>query len=295
MKRFTAIILALTLLLSMVPASAVSNKEPLSADDYQEYTITFDSSLQTRATGTTVDDAIEFVNSLDLESLGYSYIEEACLLELNEYKEAGDVELESYTVLVPKAGSAKHYFGTVGVHNFYYDLTSKASLRSDVDGTPAKSENDPNWTGWIAGILNLVMCIDAIPLYVSLPYTAIANILTVNGIDSRVVHEDAFLHYTTQYEDIETRSIYREDGTEYKLCFVDQEGNMQIKVYYCPVGISEASDYIYLETVLDEQEMKSHSFTEEEVLSMANVQASHNSKVSFVLAEKELRIIEQWE
>lgn len=104
MKKVTSILLTFLLLVSMlIPVAFASYNEnaPRSVDDYTQYTITFDTqntgeiasydSFDRNNTEDTITLAMEFVDSLDLNSMGYSYIEDACLAELSSYKNAGNI------------------------------------------------------------------------------------------------------------------------------------------------------------------------------------------------------------
>ena len=83
------------------------------------------------------------MKSLNLSDIGYSYIEETCLKELATYKE-NEVELNNYTVLVPKT-RAKSYFGTYLNNDYYYDYTSIADMRRNTNGGTKGSLNETKW------------------------------------------------------------------------------------------------------------------------------------------------------
>ena len=112
MKKALCILLSLIMLLSASTTAFASEMidKSFCIDDYNQYTIKlFDETLHTRSTTeNTIDTAISYVKSLNLKDMGYSYIEEACLEELDSYKD-DDVVLESYTVLVPKARAKSYY------------------------------------------------------------------------------------------------------------------------------------------------------------------------------------------
>lgn len=60
-----------------------------------------------------VEQAIQGVLDLELGSMGYQYVEDACLAELEEISSDTDVVLEAYNVLLPKnRASTPSYYGT---------------------------------------------------------------------------------------------------------------------------------------------------------------------------------------
>ena len=125
MKKVLCILLSVTIVFSMSTSAFADEIEDNSfwIEDYISYTIDF-SSINTdmrSVNDNTVDEALSYVKSLNLSDIGYSYIEEACLNELQGYKE-DDVILESYTVLVPKVRT-KHLYGTYLGSNYYYEYT----------------------------------------------------------------------------------------------------------------------------------------------------------------------------
>lgn len=305
MKKVTSILLTFLLLVSMlVPIAFASYDEnaPRSVDDYIQYTITFDTqntgeiasydSFDGNNTEDTITLAMEFVDSLDLNSMGYSYIEDACLAELSSYKNAGNIQLEKYTVLVP-ASSSKNYYGTVGIHDFYYDLTSQADLRVDKEG-PSKSASNSKWNSWAEGAINLLVCfVDN--MWYTVPFTFITSVLNLEGEGSKVIHDGSYILYTLQYYDVVTRSIYREDGSALKLCFMDQGGNLEFFVNFCPVGGDFDKAFYQIAKPYDEENLWSHSLTKDQILQAANIQASHNSCVKHMLSLMESQIIDKWE
>ena len=106
---------------SLIPLSANNseNFDELNLENYFQYTINFDEKTRgvSSETGNNIEAAIEYVESLNLKDLGFSHIEEACLIELESYSE-NNVILESYTVLVPKTRETE-YFGTYLGNDFY--------------------------------------------------------------------------------------------------------------------------------------------------------------------------------
>ena len=160
MKKALCILLSLIMLLSASTTAFASEMidKSFCIDDYNQYTIKlFDETLHTRSTTeNTIDTAISYVKSLNLKDMGYSYIEEACLEELDSYKD-DDVVLESYTVLVPKA-RAKSYYGTYLNSDYYYEYTSVSDMRRETNGAEKGASNESKWNNWILGAMDLGMC-----------------------------------------------------------------------------------------------------------------------------------------
>lgn len=305
MKKVTSILLTFLLLVSMlIPVAFASYNEnaPRSVDDYTQYTITFDTqntgeitsydSFDRNNTEDTITLAMEFVDSLDLNSMGYSYIEDACLAELSSYKNAGNIQLEKYTVLVPTS-SSKNYYGTVASHDFYYDLTSQADLRVDKKG-PSKSPSNSSWSSWVEGAINLAVCFVDNKWY-TIPFSLVTSALNLTGEGFKVINDESFALYTLQYHDVVTRSIYREDGSALKLCFMDQSGNLEFFVSFCPVGGGFKQAVYPIRKPYDEEGLWSHTLTKDQILQAANIQASHNSCAKYMLSLEESQIIDKWE
>ena len=144
MKKVLSILLVVIMLFSMsiTAFASTASDDSFCIEDYDQYSIDFsETNPKTRSvTGNTIDDAISYVESLNLNDMGYSYIEEACLNELAGYKEDG-VTLESYTVLVPKA-RAKRFYGTYLNYDYYYDYTSVSDMRRETNGTKKNASNE---------------------------------------------------------------------------------------------------------------------------------------------------------
>lgn len=235
---------------------------------------------------------MEFVDSLDLNSMGYSYIEDACLAKLSSYKNAGNIQLEKYTVLVPTS-SSKNYYGTVASHDFYYDLTSQADLRVDKKA-PSKSPSNSSWSSWVEGAINLAVCFVDNKWY-TIPFSLVTSALNLTGEGFKVINDESFALYTLQYHDVVTRSIYREDGSALKLCFMDQSGNLEFFVSFCPVGGGFKQAVYPIRKPYDEEGLWSHTLTKDQILQAANIQASHNSCAKYMLSLEASQIIDKWE
>lgn len=175
MKKFLSLSLATVFLLATCfPVFADANESSFSnshddfdldLNDYIQYTIDLSSEKSSNyisassegknVPANSIDKAIDYVSSLELDDKGYSHILEVCIDELNFYKDE-DVILEKYTVLVPSANSMQ-YFGTHSGYDFYCQYVSISNMRRETKGAEKNSSNADVWNGWITGVLDLVL------------------------------------------------------------------------------------------------------------------------------------------
>ena len=300
-KRFVCLILSLSLaLIISLPVAASNNLEndhSYREEDYEKYTIDFNNtdavmfSNQNRSSGLTNEDrielAIEYVESLELESMGYEHIEEACLSELEEYRMNG-VILDKYSVLVPlNTRSVLSYFGTYAGDDFYYSYTSEADFRVEKMGTKMSAKNESDWHYWINGAINLVLCF--VNYKFTVPYTLITTVTGVPGTSQ--IHYESYNEYVTQYTNVVTRNVYRDERGTMKLGYVDQLGNARVKLYFCPVGTAFASDYIEIGEVFNGS-VRVNTFSDEKIMQSCRTNAIHNAQ--YVLRLISIKITEQW-
>ena len=292
MKRIFSILIVMSLLLSIVSVPSFASEVDVEEDDfdvsrYNQYTISFSENNRVRsiATTTTVDEAIAYVQSLDLSENGYDYIEESCLAELEQYK-LDEVELEDYTVLIPKA-RAKSFYGTYSDKDFYYEYTSVANKRRETNGIAKNSSNADKWKKWILGTTDLAMSFATAKW--SIPYTLIRSVTGVSSASA--VYNGSRNQYVEQFTNTKTRSIYRKSGSNYKLCYQDQSSSLRVNLYFCPVGTAFDSDYIKIGTTF-EGTVKANSLTKNEILKQANTYANKGSKVIYTVSSH--RVKETW-
>ena len=290
MKKALCILLSLIMLLSASTTAFASEMidKSFCVDDYNQYTIKlFDETLHTRSTTeNTIDTAISYVKSLNLKDMGYSYIEEACLEELDSYKD-DDVVLESYTVLVPKA-RAKSYYGTYLNSDYYYEYTSVSDMQRETNGAEKGASNESKWNNWILGAMDLGMCFATKKW--SIPYTIIRTVTGVSGTSA--VHYGSYNQYVEQFTNTVTRTIFKEKSTgKFDPCYQDQTSSLRVKLYFCPVGTAFSSDYIEISDVYNGS-VKANDLTKDEILHTANAYSNHGGEIIYRVSYH--RVTEDW-
>lgn len=173
-----------------------------------------------------VDRAITFVESLNLEEKGFDYIEEACLMELETYKTEG-VTLEQYTVLTPKSGPT--YFGTLNGADYYYTDTSvSVGTKTWYEKLTDTGISDADWLNALGNLLFILANHTA--------YLPIAAGLSAGGIaeTAHISSEDEFrmaVAFTNCYQ----RGIGRYDAQgNFRIVYYDQRGNATYDIDFCP-------------------------------------------------------------
>lgn len=288
MKKCLSIFLSFIMIISMsIPtlANTTENEDAFYIDDYTQYTIDFsETTSKARNTETdSIDDAISYVESLELSNAGYSYIEEACLNELNGYKD-NNVVLESYTVLIPKTRT-RQYYGTYAGHDFYYEYTSVANMRRETSGAKKSSANEAKWDKWVLGLMDLGMCFANIKW--SIPYTLVRSVTGVSGTSA--VHYGSYNVHVEQFTNTVTRSIFKESSS--KACYQDQTSSLRVNLYFCPVGTAYNSDYISCGTTYSGS-VQSTNYSKDSILQIANTQSNHGSQVFYSITSHQLT--ENW-
>lgn len=292
MKKFIASILTLSIGLStaipVLAGTPISESTAFNIDNYTQYTIDFNESKRvTRSTPVdTIEAAKDYVETLNLDDIGYSYLEEACMMELDSYKNDG-ITLESYTVLVPKT-RAKTYYGTYLNYDYYYEYTSVSDMRRETAGEEKDSSNATQWSNWILGLMDLAMCFSTWEW--SVPYSIVRNITGVSGTSA--VHNGSYNEYVEQFTDTVTRTIYKEkSGGVMDPCYQDQESSLRVKYYFCPVGTAFDSDYIEIGTIF-EDDVTANDLTKNEILRQANTYSNHGGEVIYRVSHH--RVTEDW-
>lgn len=279
---------------SFAAASTSLEEDTFSIDNYTQYTFDLNhtQSLKTRGLKTEsneqkIDAVVSYVESLNLGDRGYSNIEEACLLELEGYKNDG-VELEKYTVLVPKTRSM-HYYGTYSGNDFYYEYTSVSDFRRETIGKKKSSSNADSWERWILGLADLGMCFGNLEW--SIPYSIIRTVTGVDGTSA--VHNKSYNEYVEQFTDVVTRTIYKErSSNNYDDCYQDQTASLRVKLYFCPVGTAFDSDYIKIGDIFDDS-VSANDLSKSKILKLANTYSNKNSEIIYKVSNN--RIQEIWE
>lgn len=258
-------------------------------NNYEHFTCNLGGAMTRMVTRTedSIAQAKLFVEELDLPSKGYEYIEEACLNELEAYSNQGAI-LESYTVLVPKARDTQSYFGTYGTHDFYYGYTSRADVRYDIQ-SGTKGENLNMWEQWASAAVDIILTFVETTV-ASYTWSAFS---TVSGItDLGDVHNEAYFHFVTRYNNLKTRTIYREDNGVMVPCYQDQIGDVDIESYFCPVDIDDGNAEQLQPFGYSGTQCCSTAFTKNQILYAANLQANHNSTISYIFRPGSL--IQSW-
>lgn len=294
LKKCVAMVLALNMCFfsaTTISATTTTASDELVLANYQQYTISFTEKARTSdVSEDTISAAIEYVKSLNLSDLGYAHVEEACLLELESYRE-NDIILENYTVLVPKAKS-RTYYGTYLGTDYYCDYTSVADMRREVEGSAKTAATEQLWNDWMSLNINLVLCF--IDWRVTVPYTIIS---AVTGLESTSdVYYNSYNLYIEQFDNVQTRSIYKDGKTQPG--YQDQSGDYRCTLYHCPVGIydndgTETADFIKIKEVFNGYKGSREDLTQEEILSMCNVFSNRKATAVFSLSTSKIR--EVWE
>lgn len=291
MKKIVCLALSLVMILSMGVSAFASTPESdgsFCIDNYTQYTINLtETNSNARAmTGDTIDAAIEYVKSLELGEMGYSHIEEACLNELNGYKDDG-VILENYTVLVPKTRT-KYYYGTYLNYDYYYEYTSVSDMRRETNGAEKGASNASKWDSWILGAMDLAMCFSTVEW--SIPYAIVRTVTGISGTSA--VHYGSYNQYVEQFTNTVTRTIFKQrSSSNLDPCYQDQTSSLRVKLYFCPVGTAFSSDYIEIDTVYNGS-VKANNLTKDEILHTANVYSNHGGEIIYRVSY--FRVTEDW-
>lgn len=295
MKKFLSLSLATVFLLATCfPVFADANESSFSnshddfdldLNDYIQYTIDLSSEKSSNyisassegknVPANSIDKAIDYVSSLELDDKGYSHILEVCIDELNFYKDE-DVILEKYTVLVPSANSMQ-YFGTHSGYDFYCQYVSISNMRRETKGAEKKSSNADVWNGWITGVLDLVLT------FISdnwvMPYSLIRSAIGLS-VTSSDVHYGSYNEYVEQFSNTVTRVIYKQRGSNYIRCYQDQSSYLRVNHYFCPVGTVFPSDYYNIGQTFAGT-VNANQLTTSQILNMANVYSNHGGEAIF--------------
>ena len=178
--------------------------------------------------GTTLDNAVEYVQSLDLASSGYEYIEQSCLDELQAYEDAG-VELEYYAVLVPNGtASTDYWYGTYNGVDFYYSYTSVSDFNMTKSG---KSLDASDLKKWVEGAFNFILG------FACTEYSIAYSLFSAATSGSHVTYETgSSFKYIFQFYEVRTRAIYTYDSGTKRTVINDQRGITNLSTLFIPAG-----------------------------------------------------------
>lgn len=248
-KKIISFLLMLSMCFSMMVtafAEPVTNENTANSDSlsaYDQYVIVMNrDSLRSNNTsfgengaktknisyGASLNNAVEYVQSLNLASKGYEYIEQSCLDELQAYKSAG-VELEYYAVLVPNGTAATDYkYGTYNGVTFYYSYTSVSDFSMTKYG---KSLNASDLNKWVQGAFNLILG------FACKEYSIAYSLFSAATPGSQVTYQtgSSFM-YIFQFFDVRTRAIYTYDSGTKRTVITDQRGTTNLSTLFIPAG-----------------------------------------------------------
>lgn len=289
LKKFICMCLSV-LFVSSVCIPVLGNDEIDLYTNYNWSTINFDDSeeINGRSVQDNIDKAIEYVQSLNLSENGYSYIEEACLEELETYKE-NDVLLTSYTVLTPKTRATEQYFGSVGNNDFYVTYTSVGDFMIRHDGDIKSKSSEPVWRMWVNGAIDVLMCF--LEKEVAIPITLINSVL---GLESQNDFDyGSYNRYTVKFFKVKTRSILGTSGSSgvKKVAYSDQEGEADYFIEFCPVGHFKQASYQIFEDYENPVETPNPR-DKNSILTSANAYYNRGTKITWRFADYEL--YEKW-
>lgn len=152
-----------------------------------------------------VEQAIAGVKSLNLSEQGLSYLEDACLAELNEIALDPSCKLNEYSVLIPRA-TTPTFYTTYKSTDFYTLKTSRSNLtlRKNNFGTYNKIIQ------WSTNAINLVLSVSNLTS-ISLAWSAVTSSLPSN-------YQIQTSDWTDYYININptNRALYVKEGTTYK-------------------------------------------------------------------------------
>lgn len=240
MKRVISALLILVILANTTGFAFACEYKFLSSDipnNYESYTMVIDSRMNKNnyedssevVYGNSIADVINYVKSLKLEELGFSYIEEICLSELALYEEQGAL-LASYTILVPKGSKSESIYGTYNGRTFYQDAVAIAAFAVPKNGTAKSSTEFANWVSGAVGLLTAFG-----NTTVSLYYSYVAALL---GLSNNVtIQTGTYYSYYYNFSSAITRTIYSYSGNTKKILIKDQYGHCYYSTSINPVGV----------------------------------------------------------
>ncbi len=227
------LILAMACSLLLVPAGAISS----SATDFSEYVSYTIDLAETPPTDhmitscdtdsiSSVERAIAFVESLNLEQKGFDYIANACLAELEDYKDSG-VSLKQYTVLTPKNGPA--YFGTLNGADYYYTDTSIAvGTKTWFEKLTDTGITDEEWLNALGSLLFVLASHTAL-------YPLTAGMSATSAFEPAHISKDDEFQMSVAFTNCYQRAIGRYDSQgNFRILYYDQRGKATYDIDFRP-------------------------------------------------------------
>lgn len=178
-----------------------------------------------------IDKAINFVKDLNLEEKGFEYIEEACLTELEDYKDCG-VTLKQYTVLTPKNGLAN--FGVLNGNQYYWTDTSiSVGTKSWLKNCSETGMSSKDWINMVGSLLFVFASHEAlIPISAGLSMAGITKPADLYDTDQ--------FRMSVNFSNVYQRGIGRyNDLGEFRFLYYDQRGSATYDIDFLPGKPSE--------------------------------------------------------
>ena len=224
---------------------------------------------------TSYDSAIAYVKSLNLKNVGHEYIEQACLEELNVYKEAG-IELNYYAVLVPNGTASTEYtYGTYNGRTFYYTYTSIVDFNITKNGG---SLDSASLKKWVEGTFNLILG------FACQEYSILYSLFDSVGSSATYSTGSSF-QYIFQFYNVKSRTIYTYSGSAKKNVLVDQYGTSNLTTLFIPIGATPSN---LTSTWTGRVSRTTYYNNKDRNLQRAYVNYTHNSSESWYLSTEVL-------
>ena len=163
-----------------------------------------------------VEEAKEYVRSLNLHEAGLGFIEKSCIAELESYASLEDAQILSYTVYTPKMDNSAAlnqrsspaepeltYLGTYQARDFYTYFPSSLSTKTNVK----KNTNKSKLQQWVDCIINCTLVFA--PIEVNAVWATFQN--KMGAPDQYTVQTSAFTESYCNLN-IYTRGVYTKFG-----------------------------------------------------------------------------------
>lgn len=211
-KKMLSLVLILALAVGICPAAFAAPMNTTTMDSievsspllYDVYTINFSDEDNRIATygaehRSKVDQAVDFVKSLDLSDRGFYGIEDVYIDELNALAADG-VKLESYSVYMPKDGvnygsyDGYQFRATYSVYNESYTRTLSGKS---------------NFEKWVDGGINILMSFLKVKKTIAIPYTVISSLAGISNVGVEYFNSEKV--DITVSDEVTSRFIWIED------------------------------------------------------------------------------------
>lgn len=160
-----------------------------------------------RSEKSNVEMAREAVLELNLAERGLSYIEEACLTELEEIEKDSNCTLNEYTVLVPKTRATNpSYYATYYGRDYYSSLTSMSNITLEKNNSFGAYNNLRDWS---KNAISLGLCFSNV-LQLTIPWT----LITATYPSGYTLHTSDWMESYINLNPT-NRAIYAKRGTSY--------------------------------------------------------------------------------